>query len=177
MLKARTDGPAARWFAQFTARIYSAVPTPLRRIIPPTFIGYALINGGTFALDMLLLSLFHGSAQIPYPVAVTLGYTLATMVSFVVNRWLNFREHGDLGVQSTKYVAVVVSNYVIWILGFSWLLEWAGVQYQISRFVAAVIEGLYIYTLMRLWVFPLRHQRVRVTDQDEPGESVDGFPG
>lgn len=152
----RVDGPAARWFAGFTAGVHAALPRWLRQIVPVTFIGYALINGSTFALDMALLSLFHGDARIPYPVAVTLGYVLATITAFFFNRWLNFREHGDLGVQTGKYVVVIVSNYLLWILAFSSALEWAGVQYQVSRVLAACVEGLYIYLLMRAWVFPQR---------------------
>ena len=163
MEKTRVDGPAALWFATFTRGAHRALPRPLRRILPTTFIGYALINGSAFGIDMALLSLMHGVAHIGYPVAVTIGYVLASSYAFIMNRWLNFREHGDLGVQSTKYTVVMVSNYLIWILAFSSLLEWIGVQYQIARVVAACIEGLYIYLMLRLWVFP-RHDRTAAPD-------------
>lgn len=153
----RADGAAARWFAGVTRAIHSGLPGWLRRLVPVTFIGYAIINGTAFGIDMAFLSLFHGNARLPYPMAVTLGYVLASAVSFVVNRWLNFRETTELGKQTSKYVVVIVSNYVLWILLFSSMLEWLGVQYQVARVVAACIEGLYIYTLMRLWVFPRRH--------------------
>lgn len=153
------DGVAARRFARFTSGVHNALPTRLKPLLPPTFIGYALIQTTAFAIDMAFLSLFHGNAQISYPVAVTLGYVIAACIGFIINRWLNFREHGDLGKQSGKYAVVIVTNYLIWILAFSSLLEWAGVQYQISRFTAACIEGIYIYLLMRFWVFPKRSPR------------------
>lgn len=152
----RADGRAARWFARFTQAIHAGLPGRLRRIVPVTFIGYGIINGTAFGVDMAFLSLFHGSAQIPYPLAVTLGYVVASAASFLVNRWLNFRETTELGKQTSKYVVVIVSNYLLWILLFSSLLEALGVHYQVARVVAACIEGLYIYTLMRLWVFPRR---------------------
>lgn len=151
---ARTqDGRAALAFARFTDRIHDALPSPLQRI-PGTFIGYAIINSTAFGIDMLFLSMFHGWGRITYPVAVTMGYALACVFAFVVNRRLNFRSHGHMGTESAKYSFVVASNYVIWILGFSTLMESMGVQYQMARFTAACIEGLYIYVLLRWWVFP-----------------------
>ncbi|MDO5534955.1 MAG: GtrA family protein [Propionibacteriaceae bacterium] len=140
------------------------LPQPLQRVIPVTFIGYAIINGSAFALDMLFLSIIARIVELPYSVSFSIGYALASIYAFFLNRWLNFREHGDLGKQSGKYTFVIVSNYLIWIVGFASLLDLWGVQIQVARVIAACLEGIYIYLLLRLWVFP-RHREEILPDE------------
>ncbi|MGD8216120.1 GtrA family protein [Aestuariimicrobium sp. Y1814] len=151
----RPAGPAERWFAAFITRLHGALPGVLRHL-PVTFVGFAILNGFAFLVDLALLWVTHGQLGIAYPVAVSLSFGLASVLAFFLNKLLNFRAHGDVGKQSAKYLVVIVSNYVIWILAFSTLLEWLGVHYQVARVTAACLEGLYIYTLSRFWVFPRR---------------------
>lgn len=158
-----TDGRAALWFAGFTRKLHGRLPVGLHRLLPVTFIGYAIINGSAFVLDMGMLTIIGAFWHLPYGISFSIGYALASVYAFFLNRWLNFREHGDLGKQSSRYTFVIVSNYVIWILGFGTLLGLLGVQLQVARVTAACIEGVYIYVLLRLWVFP-RHR--------EPEEAV-----
>lgn len=168
----RADGPAALWFAGFTARVRQALPAPLRRALPETFIGYAMINGSAFLLDMGLLALIaQFMPHLPYGIIFSIGYGLASAYAFVLNRWLNFREHGDLGKQSGKYTFVIVSNYVIWILGFGTLLGYLGVPILVARVTAACIEGIYIYLMLRFWVFPRArlNEAAPVADAGAPG--------
>lgn len=170
-----SDRTVAAAFAAAVGRLHGLLPGVLARI-PETFIGFALINGFTFAVDLTLLWVGHGVLRVPYPIAVTLSYGLASVLAFVLNKVLNFRAHGNTAVQSTRYLVVVASNYLIWILAFSTLLEWAGVQYQVSRIVAACCEGIYIYLLVRWWVFrpargPIAARRV-LTPAEEPSRSV-----
>lgn len=146
------NGPAARRFARVVAAIHGVLPGLLKRI-PQTFIGFALINSFTFGVDMLLLWLSHGVLKVPYPVAVSFSFGVACTLAFLLNRTLNFRSHGDIGAQSGKYLFVMISNYLLWILLFSSFLEFAGVPYPIARVLAACVEGIYIYLLSRLWVF------------------------
>lgn len=154
MHRERTDGPAARSFARFTRWIHLHLPRSLRRLLPQTFIGYAIINGSAFALDIGILSLIGTFWHLPYPVSFSIGYGVASVYAFLLNRSLNFREHGHLGKQTSKYVFVIVSNYLIWIVGFAALLDSFGLQLQVARVVTACLEGIYIYVLLRLWVFP-----------------------
>lgn len=155
-----------RLFAVVTGRIHSWLPAALKKVLPQTFIGFAILGLTTFSFDMLLLSIFHGVFKMNYPFAVTLGYVLASIASFLLNKWLNFHAHGNVGAQSARYVFVMVSNYVIWILVFSSILEKIGVQYQLSRFIAACVEGIYIYVLMRWWVFrEVRNKEPEVTPE------------
>lgn len=152
-----SDGRAALAFARLTNRIHEALPPRLERVIPRTFIGYAIINGSSFLLDMGILSVLGTFWHPHYGILFSIGYLLASVYAFFMNRWLNFREHGDLGKQSTKYTFVIISNFVIWVLGFGTLLGLLGVQLQVARLIDACIEGIYIYLLLRFWVFP-KHQ-------------------
>ncbi len=166
----KTDGRAALAFARLTNRLHDALPESLGRVIPRTFIGYAMINGSSFLLDMGILTIlgavWHGQGHGHYGLLFSIGYGLASIYAFFMNRWLNFREHGDLGKQSGKYTLVIVSNYLIWVLGFGTLLGLLGAQLQLARVIAACIEGLYIYLLLRFWVFPKHHQATSATSTD-----------
>jgi putative flippase GtrA len=143
---------AADEYARLTKRLHSALPRFLRWI-PITWIGFAMIGLTGFGIDIGVLTLLHGGLHVPYPIAVTIGYTVASIANFVLNRWLNFQVHGDIAKQSGKQFVVAASNYLIWILGFSTVLDVVGVQYQVARIISACVEGLYLYLMMRLWVF------------------------
>lgn len=181
----RTDGPAALWFKRVTARIHLALPAPLRRIIPLTFIGYAFINGSAFLLDMgVLLGIGHflkinngelHAAPWTTGVVFSIGYGIASIYAFILNRWLNFREHGDLGKQSGKYTAVIISNYLIWIWGAATLLTLLGMPLPVARVLVACCEGIYIYIMLRLWVFP-RRGREPFDVEDAPIEPIEPAP-
>ncbi|ERS23779.1 hypothetical protein HMPREF1279_01280 [Propionibacterium sp. KPL1852] len=149
---------APRVFARGCLTIHSVLPFPLSGL-PVTFIGYCIINGLGFLIDMGLLAVFFRGVGLPYPISVSLGYGLSAIYSFFVNRWLNFQSHGDLGRQSGRYVITIVTNYVCLTLGFSSLLEHIGVHFELARFTAACVEGLYVYFMLSLWVFPKSGRR------------------
>jgi putative flippase GtrA len=129
------------------------LPFGLARVVPPNLLGYLLINLCTFCLDLGLLTVMHGTLRWPLPVAITLSYGTAAAVSYVANRVLNFRSRGALGAQLPLYVAVMASNYLIWILGVTDALAALGVDYQIARIIAALCEAVYLYAAMRWLVF------------------------
>jgi putative flippase GtrA len=160
---------AADTFAWVTHSIHDWLPR-LLKWIPVTWLGFAILGLTSFGIDMVVLTILHGALKVPYPFAVTIGYAVASIANFILNRWLNFQVHGDIGRQSTKQLLVVVSNYVIWILAFSTVLEMLGVQYQVARVVAACVEGMYLYLMMRLWVFPRKkHAEPQVVRSSRSG--------
>lgn len=145
-------------FIRSCQSIHSVLPPPLSGL-PVTFIGYCIINGLGFCIDMSLLAVFFRGVGLPYPISVSLGYGLSAVYSFFVNRWLNFQAHGSIGRQSGRYVVTVVSNYLCLTLGLSWLLKTLGVHFELSRFIAACVEGIYVYVMLSLWVFPRSSRR------------------
>jgi putative flippase GtrA len=132
------------------------LPFGLARIVAPSLLGFAVINGCTFGVDLGLLTVLHGVAHWPLPLAVTLAYAIAFGLSFWLNRGLNFRSHGPLGRQLGVYVAVVIVNYLAWILGVSTGLSALGVDYRIARVVAGLCEAAFMYSAMRWVVFRSR---------------------
>lgn len=129
------------------------LPFGLSEVIEPNMVGYLLINLCTFFVDLSLLAVFHGHLRWPIPVAVTCSYGTASVLSYVLNRVLNFRSHADVGRQFPVYVAVSLSNYLIFVLGLTDLLSTVGVYYELSRVLAACCEGVYLYCMMRWVVF------------------------
>jgi putative flippase GtrA len=129
------------------------LPFGLSEVVAPSLVGYLLINLCTFFVDLGLLGLFHGTIRWPIPVAVTLSYGTASVISYVLNRVLNFRSHENVGRQFPLYVAVSASNYLIFVLGLTDLLSTLGVYYELSRVIAACCEAVYLYTMLRFVVF------------------------
>lgn len=156
---------APRAFLHAISRIHRLLPRILRGRVPVTFIGYALINGSAFLIDISFLWLFFDKLHWFYPLAVTLGYMIAGAYSLLLNRWLNFQSRGHLAAQGSRYMIGLVSQYVIFILGLSSFLHWIGVNAELARLASACCEGVYLYALMKLWVF----RGTPEPDDDEPG--------
>ena len=129
------------------------LPFGLNRVVAPTFLGFVVINGATFGLDLLFLTALHGGLDIPVPIAVTVAYVSAFAISYFLNRFLNFRSHAAVGPQIAIYAAVVAVNYLAFILGVSSGLHALGTQYHLARIVAGVCEAVYMYCAMRWLVF------------------------
>ena len=80
---------APRVFLHVISRIHRLIPSRLRKRVPVTFIGYALINGSAFLIDISFLWIFFDKLHWLYPLAVTLGYMIAGAYSLLLNRWLH----------------------------------------------------------------------------------------
>jgi putative flippase GtrA len=156
------------------AAITKRLPFGLSEVVAPSLVGYLLINLCTFFIDLGLLGLFHGTLRWPIPVAVTFSYGTASVVSYVVNRVLNFRSHDNVGRQFPLFAAVSVSNYLIFVLGLTDLLSNVGVYYEFSRVIAACCEAVYLYCMLRLVVFRnspgalSTREQVAAAEQEEP---------
>ena len=79
------------------------------------------VAGKTWTLTAL-----HSGLGTPLPIAVTVGYACAFALSYFLNRTMNFRSHAPVGPQVAIYVAVVVVNYLAFILGVSSVLAGLG---------------------------------------------------
>ncbi|MDA2891531.1 GtrA family protein [Mycolicibacterium sp. BiH015] len=140
-------------FHRWCERIVARLPFGLANIVPPTLLGFCLINSFTFGVDLVLLTGLRGGLGVPYPAAVTVAYACAFGLSYALNRYFNFRSHAPVGPQLTIYVVVVVINYLAFILALSTLLTDLGVDYRISRLLAGGCEAVYMYCALRWVVF------------------------
>ena len=144
---------AADRFARLRDRVHGLLPTWVRRVVPATAVGFAVLSSFTYAVDLMILALAYDVLRLPYPVAVTIGYVIAFGLSFLLNRWLNFQVHGHVGRQTGRYVLTVVANYVLFILLLASTLEYLGVQFIAARLIAGACEAVFMYLMMRGFVF------------------------
>ncbi len=140
-------------FITAMSRVVAALPFGLDTRVAPTFVGFALINGSGFVLDLSLLTLLHSGFGLPLPVAFTAGYLTSFALSFFFNRRFNFRSHAPAGRQLAVYVVAVAINYAAFILGVADALAAAGLEYHLARVAAACCEGVYMYCALRWIVF------------------------
>jgi putative flippase GtrA len=140
-------------FHEWCEAAVGRLPFGLKSFVAPTFLGFCLINGLTFAVDLTILTGLHSGLAVPVPIAVTVAYATAFALSYALNRTFNFRSHAPVGPQLAVYVVVVIVNYLVFILGVSSVLAAVGVQYQLARLVAGCCEAVYMYCAMRWLVF------------------------
>ena len=145
-------GPTERFHRLCVATV-ARLPFGLDSVVAPTFLGFCVINGFTFGVDLLLLSALHGGLRVPLPVAVTVAYACAFALSYLLNRTMNFRSHAPVGPQIAIYVVVVAVNYLALVLGVCGALSAIGVEYHLARIFAGVCEAVFMYGAMRWVVF------------------------
>jgi putative flippase GtrA len=133
--------------------VVAHLPFGLNSLVASTFLGFVVLNGFTFGVDLVLLTILHGALGVALPVAVTAAYVCAFTLSYLLNRILNFRSHGAVGPQFAVYAGVVVVNYLAFILGVSSALAALGVEYHVARILAGACEAVYMYSAMRWLVF------------------------
>ena len=149
----RAEAASADRFHRFCVAVVARLPFGLNSVVAPTFLGFALINGFTFGVDLLLLSALHAGLGLPLPIAVTVAYACAFTLSYYLNRTMNFQSHAPVGPQFTVYVVVVVVNYLAFILGVSSALTALGVDFRLARILAGCCEAVFMYSAMRWVVF------------------------
>lgn len=144
-------------------------------MVPESFIGFAILNLTTFAIDMLVLAVLFRLVQVPYPVATTIGYLVALALAYVLNRWLNFHSRAPVGPQTARYAFVAAVNYFLLLQGVGSGLQYLGMHYLASRLVAAACEGLWVYIGMRWIVFRTDGRRAEKAG-DAPRLAVEAEP-
>jgi putative flippase GtrA len=135
------------------ASVVGALPGRLSSVVTPSLVGFCVINGFTFGVDLTLIALLHGGRGWPIWLAVSVSYLSAFGLSFALNRWLNFRSHAPIGPQIAWYFAAIVVNYSAIVLGVGAGLTTVGLHYQLSRVTAGACEAVFMYCVLRWVVF------------------------
>jgi len=140
-------------FLRLITAIHSVLPRFVRSRLPVTFIGYAIINGSAFFLDVGCLWVIETHLHWWDPVSISVGYAIAGVYSFLLNRWLNFQSHGHLVNQGSRYAIGLISQFLVFVQGLTQLLSWLGINLFLARLISACCEAAYLYVFIRLWVF------------------------
>ena len=133
--------------------VVARLPFGLDTVVAPTFLGYLILNGLSFGLDLSILTALRSGLDWPLPAAFTLAYVTAFGLSFALNRAFNFRSHAPVGRQLAIYAVAVAVNYLAFILGVADGLSAVGVEYHLARVLAACCEAVYMYSVLRWVVF------------------------
>lgn len=153
MQRSSVTGSMADRFARWCAGVVARLPWGLAAVVPPTLLGFALINSFTFGVDLLLLTALHGGFGLPIALSITVAYIVAFGLAFVLNRHFNFHSHAPMGRQAVVYAVVVLVNYLAFILGVGSGLTALGLDYHLARLLAGACEAVYMYSAMRWIVF------------------------
>ena len=152
MAAPRSEARGARFNAAMAVAVRH-LPGRLSEIVPPNLVGFILINGLTFGIDLVLLTALHSVLRVPLWLSITIAYSCAFGLAYVLNRTFNFRSHAAVGRQVAVYAAVVVINYVVWILGVGAGTAALGLEYHVARVLAGACEAIYMYCALRWIVF------------------------
>lgn len=158
-------GPRLRKFLNFRRRVWGVLPERVRRFIPESAVGFAMLNSCTFALDLLILFILRDVVSdfypIPLPISLTIAYGVAFTCAFFLNRSANFLSQGHVPAELGRYVLTVLGNFVFFILGVSLLLtNVLGVHYQVARVLAGLCEAVFMFCTMKWFVFRRKDRAV-----------------
>jgi putative flippase GtrA len=142
----------AERIGDFLTSWVSRLPPRLRRLLPRELVGFAILGGFTFTIDLVLLAVLRGTTRLPLPVDVSLAYVTAFSLNFVLNRTVNFRSHAPVGAQALRYGVVIAGDYLL-TLGVTVALSGVGLDFRIARLIAATLVAVFTYTASRWWVF------------------------
>lgn len=120
-----------------------------------SFIRYNISAIIATGVDFLTLIALTELLDLYYVISTVAGAAFGATVAFVLNRNWSFESKNEQKrVQSLKYVLVALGSLALNTFGVFALTEWMGVQYVISKTIAAVIVAVsYNYLLSKYFVF------------------------
>lgn len=116
-------------------------------------IKYWLVSGATFALNILISWFFFEIVGWHYVIAILIGFTVETILSFFINRTWTFHRPllgTGLGLFRTTIVQAIV--LFIGITGTTIGMD-IGFSFVMSRILAGIVAGLLAYILDSLFTF------------------------
>jgi putative flippase GtrA len=128
------------------------LPPRLKRWVTPELIGFTLLGGMTFGVDLALLWALRRWTPLPVPVAVTVSYVVAVTLNYVLNRTLNFRSHAPVMGEASRYTLVMAADYLLTV-GVTSGLTALGTDLPAARLLAAAVVAVLNYAAARWWIF------------------------
>src|SRR5262245_58014563 len=148
----RGEAPLAERVGDWLTSWVDRLPAPLRRLLPRELVGFAILGGFTFSIDLGILWFLETHTTLPVAVALTIGYAIAFSLNFVLNRTLNFRSHAPVGGHALRSALVIACDYGL-TQGVTSGLSAAGMDFRIARLIAGACVATFTYTGARWWVF------------------------
>lgn len=89
-----------------------------------------------------------------YQIAISIAYVTAILLYFFVNRSVTFRNKDKaIGLQLTKFLAMVIMNYLITLAIVHSMVEILTLPPNVGLMVAIIVTTLSNYIIARYWIF------------------------
>lgn len=114
------------------------------------FARYALVGGGTFALDLAFIALMTELFGLPYYVSTAIGFPLAVSLNYFISRRFVFKgtqrriHHGY-----AYFLGIALLGATVVTTGVTLLVIFAGMHYFPARILVACVVGMgnYLFNL------------------------------
>ncbi len=107
-----------------------------------------LTNGAGFCLYLLLTS--RGFTPL---LTISLLYPSASIAAFIANRRFTFSHRGRVDKSAFRYVGAQFSGYLLNGMLLWFFVEKLGVAHQYVQAMSTVVVGVWLFLLMRTYVF------------------------
>ncbi len=112
------------------------------------YIGFSLIGGGTFFLNIASLYILNGILGVHYLIAVPAAFAVSSVIHFSIARAFVFPGTARAFSMGLVYFLMfAVINGGIITIGTAWLVEIALLNLYIARTLMGVVSGLLNYSL------------------------------
>ncbi len=109
----------------------------------------------SYLADAGTLWALHGGAGISLLVATSIAFSTALVVNYGLNRVLTFASNSAVRYEASRYLLLVVANYVV-TLALVGGLTAAGLPYLASKTVSTAALAVANFLAYRRWVFRVR---------------------
>lgn len=113
---------------------------------------YALIGVLTNVLGYaiyLILTYLWGAPKL----TMTALYFVGASMGFLANRRFTFRHDGGIGVTGIRYLLAQVAGYLLNLVLLLLFVDWFDFPHQIVQAIAIVVVAIFLFVVLRLFVF------------------------
>lgn len=166
--------PLAERIGDFLTSWVDRVPLPprLHKLLTRELVGFAILGGFTYLIDLVLLHLLTTTKPLPLgdralPIYVGVAFVAAFALNFVLNRTLNFKSHAPVGGQALRFGFIVALDLTIAVGGTTLMATVLGFPDLLARVTAGMCEAAITYPASRFWVFRDTLKQARDRDADQ----------
>ena len=116
------------------------------------FFIYALIGVLTNVLGYAIYLILTNLWDAPKLTMTALFFVGASM-GFLANRRFTFRHEGAIGVTGVRYLLAQVVGYLLNLVLLLLFVDWFDFPHQIVQAIAIVIVAIFLFVVLRLFVF------------------------
>ena len=168
------QAPLAERFGDFLTSWVDRVPLPprLHKLLTRELVGFAILGGFTYLIDLALLYVLNTTKPLPIgdaalPVYVGFSFVTAFALNFVLNRTLNFKSHAPVGGQAMRFGFIVALDLTIAMGGTTLMATVFGFPELLARVTAGACEAAITYPASRFWVFRDTLKQARERDAEQ----------